>query len=124
MQVINGLEEAQECATNIMATSWDKKRAFDSLSRNAARIALYRLGVPVKVCEMLVGLDIDGKTVMRTPKAKKLWDQLMLQSQNCSMSRRATPLRTYTLLLREGWGKVTPPAPSFGMCSLTSFWLR
>jgi hypothetical protein len=43
MQVINGLEEAQECATNIMATSWDKKRAFDSLSRNAARIALYRL---------------------------------------------------------------------------------
>ena len=24
MQVINGLEEAQECATNIMATSWDK----------------------------------------------------------------------------------------------------
>ena len=72
LQVMNDLEEAQECATNIIATSWDKKRAFDSLSRNAARIALYRLGVPAKVCEVLVGLDIDGKTVVRTPKAKKL----------------------------------------------------
>ena len=25
LQVIHGLEEAQECATNIVATSWDKK---------------------------------------------------------------------------------------------------
>ena len=58
LQVINGLEEAQECATNILASSWDMTRAFDSLSRNAARLALYRLGVPVKVCEMLIGLDV------------------------------------------------------------------
>ena len=70
MQVINGLEEAEECATNYYGTSWDKKRAFDSLSRNAARIALYRLGVPAEVCEMLVGFDNQGKTVVRTPKAK------------------------------------------------------
>ena len=84
LQVINGLEEAQECATNILGSSFDKTRAFDSLSRNAARIALYRMGVPVKVCEMLVGLDIDGKTVVRTPKARKLWDTLMQQSNNTS----------------------------------------
>jgi hypothetical protein len=37
MQVINGLEEAEECATNYYGTSWDKKRAFDSLSRNAGQ---------------------------------------------------------------------------------------
>ena len=66
LQVINGLEEAQECATNILASSWDMTRAFDSLSRNAARLALYRLGVPAKVCEMLIGLDAEGKTVVRT----------------------------------------------------------
>ena len=84
LQVINGLEEAQECNTNILASSYDKTRAFDSFSRNAARIALYRMGVPVKVCEMLVGLDIEGKTVVRTPKARKLWDTLMQQSNNTS----------------------------------------
>ena len=77
LQVINGLEEAQECATNILGSSFDKTRAFDSLSRNAARIALYRMGVQVKVCEMLVGLDIDGKTVVRTPKERKLLDTFM-----------------------------------------------
>ena len=56
MQVINGLEEAEECETNYYGTSWDKKRAFDSLSRSSARLALYRLGVPAEVCEMLVGI--------------------------------------------------------------------
>ena len=71
LQVINGLEEAQECATNILASSRDMTRAFDSLSRNAARLTLYRLGVPVKVCEILIGLDAEGKTVVRTPKV--LW---------------------------------------------------
>ena len=111
MQVHNGLEEAQECATNIMATSWDKKRAFDSLSRNAARIALYRLGVPVKVCEMLVGLDIDGKTVMRTPKDKKLWDQLMLQSQNCSYAEACNTFADLYFVAARGVGQGETPSP-------------
>ena len=54
-----------------------QEKGLDSLSRNAARIALYRLGVPAEVCEMLVGFNNQGKTVVRTPKAKRLWDELM-----------------------------------------------
>ena len=70
LQVVNGLEEAQECATNILASTSDMVHAFDSLSRTASRMALYRLSVPVKVCEWLVGLDIDDETVVR-PKGEE-----------------------------------------------------
>ena len=120
LQVINGLEEAQECNTNILASSYDKTRAFDSLSRNAARIALYRLGVPVKVCEMLVGLDIEGKTVVRTPKARKLWDTLMQQSNNTSYEQAAEILQKFISLRFVVLDKVTHRAPLFGTHSLTS----
>ena len=101
-----------------------QKRAFDSLSRNAARIALYRLGVPVKVCEMLVGLDIDVKTVMRTPKAKKLWDQLMLQSQNCSYAEACNTFADLYFVAARGIGQGDTPSPFFGMRSLISYWLH
>ena len=96
LQGINGLEEAQECATNILGSSFDKVHAFDSLSRNAVRISLYRMDAPVKVCELLVGLDIDGKTVVRTHKARKLWDTLMQQSNNTSYERQWRFLLTST----------------------------
>jgi hypothetical protein len=109
--VINGLEEAQECNTNILASSYDKTRAFDSLSRNAARIALYRMGVPVKVCEMLVGLDIEGKTVVRTPKARKLWDTLMQQSNNTSYEQAAEIFADIYFIAIRGVGQGDTPSP-------------
>ena len=74
---------------NFLASTSDMVHAFDSLSRNTSRMALYRLVVPVKVCEWLVGLDIDGKTVVRTPKARKLWDTLMQKSTNISYEEAA-----------------------------------
>ena len=111
LQVINGLEEAQECNTNILASSYDKTRAFDSLSRNAARIALYRMGVPVKVCEMLVGLDIEGKTVVRTPKARKLWDTLMQQSNNTSYEQAAEIFADIYFIAIRGVGQGDTPSP-------------
>ena len=66
-----------------------QEKAFDSLSRNAARIALYRLGVPAEVCEMLIGFDNQGKTVVRTPKAKRPWDELMQMGGGTSYEEEA-----------------------------------
>ena len=111
LQVINGLEEAQECATNILASSWDMTRAFDSLSRNAARLALYRLGVPVKVCEMLIGLDAEGKTVVHTPKARKLWDTLMQKSTNTSYEEAAEKFADLYFVAVRGIGQGDTPSP-------------
>ena len=99
LQVVNGLEEAQECATYLLASTSDVVHAFDSLSRNASMMALYRLGVPVRVCEWLVGLDIDDKAVVRTPKARKLWDTLMQKSTNTSYEEAAEKFADLTLLL-------------------------
>ena len=111
MQVINGLEEAEECATNYYGTSWDKKRAFDSLSRNAARLALYRLGVPADVCEMLVGIDNEGKTVVRTPKAKQLWDELMLLGGGTSYEQAAETFAELYFFAMRGVGQGDTPSP-------------
>ena len=121
LEVINGLEEAQECATNIVATSWDKKRAFDTLSRNAARIALYRLGVPSKVCEMLVGLDIDEKEWSAHRKPRTFEINSCNRVRTAAMrkpilsSLKSTSVRP-GVLVRE-----TLPAHSFGTRFLTSY---
>ena len=42
-----------------------------------------------EVCEMLVGIDNEGKKVVRTPKAKQLWDELMLLSGGTSYEQAA-----------------------------------
>ena len=60
---------------------------------------------------MLVGLDIDGKTVMRTPKAKKLWNQLMLQSQNCSYVEACNTFSHLYFIAARGVGQGDTPSP-------------
>jgi pheromone shutdown protein TraB len=47
MEVINALETAKERNIPVMMTSWDIRKAFDSVDRSLAILALARLGVPV-----------------------------------------------------------------------------
>ena len=136
LQVVNGLEEAQECATNILASTSDMTHAFDSLSRNASRMALYRLGVPAKVCEWLVGLDIEGKTVVRTPKARKIWDTLMQQSTNTTYEEAAEKFADLYFIAIRGVGQGDTPSSfiwdaffdillvALKLGSDTKFWVR
>ena len=47
-------------------SSWDKKRAFDSVSRNLSKMALVRIGVPREIAEYIVAHDEDGHTIIRS----------------------------------------------------------
>ena len=73
IQLINALEEARESCTELFISSWDLKRAFDSVAKNILIASWVRLGVPLDIAEWLVHMDTDGNTVIRTPLAKHVW---------------------------------------------------
>ena len=57
---INIIEDAQEFGRPLHRTSFDKSKAFDSVSKNMMRIAWRRLGVPDNVADWLTDMDIGG----------------------------------------------------------------
>eukprot|EP01036_Dinobryon_divergens_P061916 gene61916-biopygen33085 len=71
LQYINALEDARESGQPIHRSSWDMSKAFDTVSKPAMMIAWLRLGVPEQIATWLVGLDMDGVTIVRTPNAFK-----------------------------------------------------
>eukprot|EP01034_Spumella_vulgaris_P032827 gene32827-40519_t len=54
-------------------------KAFDTVSKPAMMIAWLRLGVPEQIATWLVGLDMDGVTIVRTPSARRAWQQAHYQ---------------------------------------------
>eukprot|EP01034_Spumella_vulgaris_P028247 gene28247-35072_t len=73
LQYINALEDAKETGRPIHRSSWDMSKAFDTVSKPAMMIAWLRLGVPHNIAEWLVGLDLQGVTIVRTPLARQAW---------------------------------------------------
>ena len=57
LQLINIMEHAEETQEEIFISSWDIRRAFDSVSRPMILLALERLGVPRIVAEKIAWLD-------------------------------------------------------------------
>ena len=72
LQVINALEEAEESATEIHGSSWDIRRAFDSVPKSILVMSWERLGVPKRIANYIVDLDRECLTVPLTPHAKHL----------------------------------------------------
>ena len=71
---IDTIEAAREANQHLHRSSWDKSKAFDSVSKNLMRIAWHRHGVPLEIFQYMVNMDIDGPTVVRTPHAAAAWD--------------------------------------------------
>ena len=69
LQVVNALEEAEESGSEIHGSTWDIKRAFDSVSKPILIMSWERLGVPKEVAEYIVAMDINSTTVPMTPLA-------------------------------------------------------
>ena len=67
--VLNALETACEWRTDLYISSWDIKRAFDSVPFRMLIWSLVRIGVPPQLAKYLVQMDVDGKMVVRTPLA-------------------------------------------------------
>jgi hypothetical protein len=68
-ELVDALETAKELRTTIYVSSWDIRKAFDSVSRPLMQWALKRLGIPEQLIRMFTILDEGGGTIVRTPFA-------------------------------------------------------
>ena len=73
---IDSIEAAREASQHLHRSSWNKSKAFDSVSKNLMRIALHRHGVPLDIYQYIINMDVDvdGPTVVRTPHSAAEWD--------------------------------------------------
>ena len=69
LESINVIEQAQESHSDIFSTSWDIRRAFDSVSKNLQKIANARLGVPYDIIDYIVDIDDESQTYILSPQA-------------------------------------------------------
>ena len=65
LQFINAREHADESGTQLYTSSWDIRRAFDSVSRGAMELSWCRLGVPKPVAHWLATMDTGEPTTIR-----------------------------------------------------------
>jgi hypothetical protein len=67
IQLIHALETAKQGRTNLYMTTWDKTKAFDSVSKAVLIFTWVRIGVPPALAEYMVDMDIGGALLARMP---------------------------------------------------------
>ena len=72
--LVDALEHAKETHTACLVSSWDIRRAFDSISKPALQMAWTRLGVPPEWASFLIQLDLDGTTTVQLPISQHAYD--------------------------------------------------
>ena len=72
-------EQSSFSSSPLYLSSWDVRKAFDSLSKNALQFSWTRLGVPSHIADLLVSLDEKGHTIVRSPYAQREWSKRKYQ---------------------------------------------
>ena len=75
LQFINAREHAEEALIPLYSSSWDIRRALDSVPRGAMELSWSRLGVPTAIAHWLAAMDIGGPTAIRSPWALQVWSR-------------------------------------------------
>ena len=70
---LNCLEHARHTNSPLFLSSWDIRRAFDSVSKEAMDASWRRLGVPAATANWIAHLDDQGPTAVRSPWALDAW---------------------------------------------------
>ena len=102
-------ETAEETSTNVFFSSWDIRRAFDSISKTVIMMSWMRLGVPAAMAEYLVKIDDDSHTLIRTPAAYEAWRDLLISALPPGTPPPALPL---PIRPKRGCGQGTVLSPS------------
>jgi hypothetical protein len=71
VQLLNIMERAQEHKETVFLTTWDIKRAFDSVQRPISELVLRRIGVPAGVAKRLAYIDEQDKVTPLTGWSKQ-----------------------------------------------------
>ena len=74
-QLVNAIEQAEQMDTSIGISSFDIRRAFDSVSKGLIHLGWVRLGVPEDVVRWLQAMDEDALTIVRTPFALEIHNE-------------------------------------------------
>ena len=88
IQLINVLEEAAELETPIDISTWDIRKAFDSVARALQLVLWLRMGVPLAIARWFINLDSGGHFIVRSPWAE---DQIHHHFHPSSPSTSTTP---------------------------------
>jgi hypothetical protein len=102
VEVLNALEAAKEAKSPICMSSWDKKRAFDSVAKQVLVFSWIRLGVPVCLAQYIVAMDDGGHSVVRSPLA---------YTAMRSHGRAGVRERGLDFIARRGAGQGDVPSP-------------
>jgi hypothetical protein len=114
IQFINAIEECHVSCTPLFASSWDIRRAFDSLPKPLLCFAWTRLGVPLDIAQMIVAADTDGVTVVKSPTA------VLAMSKEGPVPFLSAAPQFRSLWPRRAWGRGTSPRLITGMRPMTS----
>ena len=68
-QFVNIIETAQQTGSPLYVTSFDKRRAFDSVPKSLLIWCWIRVGVPEELATYMVSMDIGSNIVVRSPFA-------------------------------------------------------
>jgi hypothetical protein len=101
--MINALESAKEYSSQILLSSWDLKRAFDSVPKDILVWSWMRLGVPKALSLYLVEMDFHGNTVVKTPLTAKI---------NASQGTKGLERQDWNFSAELGAGQGDIPSPS------------
>ena len=110
---IHHLESIMEQHGRLHRSSWDMKRAFDSVSKTFICIAWIRMGVPPEIAEWLVEIDESNTTIIKTPHATAKWDKQPYKNihiiDDTPGSTNPTTLPAFTARRGTGQGDVVSP---------------
>ena len=69
LEFVATLETAKELKSQLFISSWDLRRAFDSVDRRLLLFSWVRIGVPFELAVHLVNMDMEAVMVVQTPLA-------------------------------------------------------
>ena len=90
LQVLNAQEEAEESGTELHGSSWDIRRAFDTVPKAVLVMSWERLGVPSDVANYIIDLDRHCLSIPLTPHAQHIRQTVGLQAFSTNDTTTAT----------------------------------
>ena len=107
LQLKKALETAWQRRTKLYGSSWDFKKAFDSVSKAVIRLARTRLGVPAEQIEWMVEFDMDARVAVRTLCMVNVWETQGLAGFNYGAAGESPS--TFNLKRGMGQGDINSP---------------
>ena len=113
---INAIEQAEESATSILLSSWDCRRAFDSVGFMIRYLAYVRSGVPAEWAKYLTDIDRLNVVMIKSPISLYNWKRRTngVLPTDILTSPTPTPGTSYSFSFERGVGQGdTPSGRSF-----------